>query len=66
MSLGKGIWSCFLVMVLGVLAVVATIAIAWGVVLLMQRGSGSHLPDPDVPSMSITREPLGTGYEDAP
>lgn len=61
MSMGRAIWSCFLVGVLGTIAVLVIIAVAWGVVLFIQRGAGTHLPDPEVPSMSInddSRDPM--------
>ncbi|GAA1415695.1 hypothetical protein AUR04nite_21820 [Glutamicibacter uratoxydans] len=54
--MGRAIWSCFLVFVLGTIAVLVTIAIAWGVVLLVQRGAGTHLPDKDQASISVTDE----------
>ena len=46
MSAARKTGACLLVLVLGAMAVVAAIALAWGAVLLIQRGAGTHLDEP--------------------
>ncbi len=46
MSAARKMGSCLLVLVIGIVAVVAAIAIAWGAVILIQRGAGTHLDEP--------------------
>ena len=51
MSAARKVASCFLVLFLGIIAVLIVIALAWGAVLLIQRGAGVGLPDHDAPAV---------------